>query len=129
MTPQDAGVGWAVGKKKADFVGIRGLTRPDLVAEGRRQLIGLRTKDPKVVLEEGAQIVADPNQPVPMKMLGFVTSSYWSETLGHSIALALVEGGFGRKGDTLYVPMENETIAVEVCDTIFLDKEGARLNV
>ena len=129
VTPQDAGVGWAVGKKKADFVGIRGLTRPDLVAEGRRQLIGLRTKDPKVVLEEGAQIVADPNQPVPMKMLGFVTSSYWSETLGHSIALALVEGGFGRKGDTLYVPMENETIAVEVCDTIFLDKEGARLNV
>ena len=96
VTPQDAGVGWAVGKKKADFVGIRGLTRPDLVAEGRRQLIGLRTKDPKVVLEEGAQIVADPNQPVPMKMLGFVTSSYWSETLGHSIALALVEGGFGR---------------------------------
>ena len=129
VTPYDAGVGWAVGKKKADFVGIRGLKRPDLVAEGRRQLIGLRTKDPKVVLEEGAQIVADPNQPVPMKMLGFVTSSYWSETLGHSIALALVEGGFDRKGDTLYVPMENETIAVEVCDTIFLDKEGARLNV
>jgi len=129
VTPYDAGVGWAVGKKKADFVGIRGLKRPDLVAEGRRQLIGLKTKDPKVVLEEGAQIVADPNQPVPMKMLGFVTSSYWSETLGHSIALALVEGGFDRNGDTLHVPMENETIAVEVCDTIFLDKEGARLNV
>ena len=25
VTPFDAGVGWAVGKKKVDFVGIRGL--------------------------------------------------------------------------------------------------------
>ncbi|MCB1385222.1 MAG: sarcosine oxidase subunit alpha [Nitratireductor sp.] len=129
VTPADAGVAWAIGRKKTDFVGIRGLMRPDLVAEGRRQLIGLKTRDPKVVLEEGAQIVVDPNQPIPMKMLGFVTSSYWSETLGHSVAMALVEGGFGRMGETLYVPMENETIAVEVCSPIFYDKEGARLNV
>ncbi|MCC0021256.1 MAG: sarcosine oxidase subunit alpha [Nitratireductor sp.] len=128
VTPYDAGLGWAVGKKKSDFVGIRGLTRPDIVAEGRRQLIGLKTKDPKVVLEEGAQIVADPNQPIPMKMLGFVTSSYWSSNLDRSIAMALVEGGFDRKGQTLYVPMENETIAVEVCDTAFFDAKGDRLN-
>ncbi len=129
VTPEDAGVAWAIGKKKSDFVGIRGLKRTDLVAEGRRQLIGLRTRDARIVLEEGAQIVDDPNQQIPMKMIGFVTSSYWSETLGHSIAMALVEDGFKRKGETLYVPMPNETIAVEVCDPIFYDKEGARLNV
>src|SRR5690606_13059756 len=75
VTPDDAGLTWAIGKKKTDFVGIRGLQRPDLVAPGRRQLVGLKTVDPKIVLEEGAQIVADPNQPVPMKMIGFVTSS------------------------------------------------------
>ena len=34
VTPDDAGLDWAVGKKKTDFVGIRGLTRPDLVAAG-----------------------------------------------------------------------------------------------
>ncbi|MGB7335747.1 MAG: sarcosine oxidase subunit alpha [Salaquimonas sp.] len=129
VTPYDAAVGWAIGKNKTDFVGIRGLKRTDLIAEGRRQLIGLRTKDPKIVLEEGAQIVADSNQPIPMKMIGFVTSSYWSETLGHSIAMALVQDGFKLKGETLFVPMPNETIAVEVCDPIFYDKEGARLNV
>jgi len=129
VTPYDAAVGWAIGKKKTDFVGIRGLKRTDLVAEGRRQLVGLRTKDPKIVLEEGAQIVSDPNQPIPMKMIGFITSSYWSETLGHSIAMALVEDGFNLKGETLHVPMPNETIAIEVCDPIFYDKEGARLNV
>jgi sarcosine oxidase subunit alpha len=56
------------------------------------------------VLEEGAQIVDDPNQPIPMKMIGHVTSSYWSENCGRSIALALVAGGNDRMGQTLYVP-------------------------
>lgn len=128
VTPFDAGLAWAVSKKKTDFVGIRGLKRPDLVKEGRKQLVGLRTKDPKLVLEEGAQIVADPNQPVPMKMLGHVTSAYWSENCGHSIAFALVEGGQSRTGQTLYVPMPDRTVAVEVTDMVFIDKEGARLN-
>lgn len=128
VTPDDAGLSWAVGKKKADFVGIRGLKRPDIVREGRKQLVGLRTKDPKVVLDEGAQIVADPNQPKPMKMLGHVTSSYWSENLGHSIALALVAGGRSKMGQTLYVPMPDRVIPVEVCDMVFYDKEGGRIN-
>jgi sarcosine oxidase subunit alpha len=129
ITPHDAGLSWAVSKKKTDFVGIRGLMRDDLVADGRKQLVGLKTKDPKVVLEEGAQIVADPNQPIPMKMLGHVTSSYWSENCGHSIALAIVEGGRSIKGQTLYVPMIDRTIEVEIVDTVFVDQDGGRLNV
>jgi sarcosine oxidase subunit alpha len=128
VTPQDAGVGWAVSRAKTDFVGIAGLRRPDLVAEGRRQLVGLRTRDPGIVLEEGAQLVVDAHQPVPMEMLGFVTSSYWSQNLGHSIALALLENGRNRIGQTLYVPMPNATIAVEVVPTVFLDEKGERVN-
>jgi sarcosine oxidase subunit alpha len=128
VTPDDAGLNWAVSKKKTDFVGIRGLKRPDLVKEGRKQLVGLVTKDPMTVLEEGAQIVANPNQPKPMTMLGHVTSSYWSENLGKSIAFALVAGGRARKGETLYVPMPDKTIAVEVIDMVFFDKEGGRIN-
>jgi len=128
VTPYDAGVGWAIGKKKADFVGIRGLKRPDLVAEGRRQLVGLKTKNPQTVLEEGAQIVDDPNQSIPMKMTGFVTSSYWSQTLGKSIALAVIENGHNRMGETIYVPMENETHEVEITGTVFYDPKGERIN-
>ncbi|AFL53844.1 sarcosine oxidase subunit alpha [Sinorhizobium fredii] len=128
LTPHDAGLSWAVSKKKRDFVGIRGLKRPDLVKDGRKQLVGLLTKDPKVVLEEGAQIVADPNQPKPMTMLGHVTSSYWSPNCGRSIALAVVAGGQARLGETLYVPMADRTIAVEVSDMVFFDKEGGRLH-
>jgi sarcosine oxidase, subunit alpha len=128
VTTGDAGLDWAVGKKKTDFVGIRGMMRPDLVTAGRRQLVGLRTKDPKVVLEEGAQIVEGPKQPIPMKMIGHVTSSYWSENCGRSIALALVEGGRERMGSTLYVPMPDRVIEVEVSGMVFFDDKGERLN-
>ncbi|MCO6180002.1 sarcosine oxidase subunit alpha [Ciceribacter sp. RN22] len=128
LTPDDAGLAWAVSKKKTDFVGIRGLKRPDLVKEGRKQLVGLLTKDPNTVLEEGAQIVADPNQPKPMTMLGHVTSSYWSPNAGRSIAIAMVAGGRNRMGETLYVPMADKTIAVEVTDMVFFDKEGVRIH-
>ena len=81
-----------------------------------------------MVLEEGAQIVADPNQPMPMKMIGHVTSSYWSENCGRSIALALVADGRDRMGQTLYVPMPDGTIEVEVTGTVFFDEKGERLN-
>ncbi|MDS7595085.1 sarcosine oxidase subunit alpha [Agrobacterium tumefaciens] len=128
VTPDDAGLSWAVSKKKTDFVGIRGLKRPDLMRSGRKQLVGLLTKDPSIVPEEGGQIVADPNQPKPMTMLGHVTSAYWSENLGRSIAFALVADGRARMGETLYIPLVDKTIAVEVTDMVFLDKEGARLN-
>ena len=128
VTPDDAGLNWAVAKSKRDFVGIRGMKRPDLVAPGRKQLVGLLTEDPKQVLEEGAQIVADPNQPVPMKMLGHVTSSYRSENCGRSIAMALVADGRALEGKTLYVPMADEVIRVTVTGTVFFDKEGERIN-
>ena len=128
VTPQDAGLSWAIAKSKPDFVGIRGLKRVDLVAPGRRQLVGLKTKDAKTVLEEGAQIVADPNQPIPMKMVGFVTSSYWSENCGRSIAMGLIEGGFDKIGQTVYVPMPDRVIEAEICKPVFFDEEGGRIN-
>ncbi len=129
VTPYDAGLDWAVGKKKPDFVGKRSMARPDIVAAGRKHLVGLLTDDPNVVLEEGAQIVADPNQPVPMTMIGHVTSSYWSEALGRSIALALVVGGQDKMGETLHIPMPGKTHCAKVSTMVFYDPEGARLNV
>jgi sarcosine oxidase subunit alpha len=129
VTPYDAGLDWAVGKKKVDFVGKRSLARPDIIAPGRKQLVGLLTDDPNVVLEEGAQIVADPNQPIPMTMIGHVTSSYWSEALGRSIAMALVAGGADRMGETLHIPMPGKTHTAKVSSMVFYDEQGARLNV
>ncbi|HMR54060.1 MAG TPA: sarcosine oxidase subunit alpha [Amaricoccus sp.] len=130
LTPDDAGLTWAIGKAKPDFVGKRSLTRPDMVAKGRKQLVGLLTDDPKVVLQEGAQIVADPAQPKPMTMIGHVTSSYWSDALGRSIAMAVVVDGRDRDGQTLHVPMPDGTITAKVVKgTVFLDPENARISV
>jgi sarcosine oxidase subunit alpha len=128
VTPDDVGLSGMVGKAKPDFVGKRSLTRPDFVKANRKQLVGLKAVDPKVVLEEGAQVVTDPHVKMPVPMIGHVTSSYWSESLQRGIALALVAGGRARMGETLYVPMPKQLIAVEVVDPVFVDKEGTRLN-
>ncbi|RUM98437.1 sarcosine oxidase subunit alpha [Pseudaminobacter arsenicus] len=128
LTPDDAGLGWAIGKAKPDFVGKRSLTRSDMLSPGRKQLVGLLTRDPATVLEEGAQIVDDPSQALPMKMIGHVTSSYWSEALGRSIALAVIEGGRARQGQTIHVPMPGKAHAAEITGTVFLDPENKRLN-
>jgi sarcosine oxidase subunit alpha len=121
---------WAVGSKKPDFVGKRSLARPDMTAPGRKQLVGLLTEDPQDVLEEGAQIVADPDQPVPMTMLGHVTSSYHSATLGRSIAMAVIADGRARDGQVIHVPMPGRTIRARVtASTVFYDPEGSRLDV
>ena len=128
VTPDDLGLSGMIAKSKRDFVGKRSLRRPDLVVAHRKQLVGLLTDDPRTVLEEGAQIVEDPAQPIPMRMIGHVTSSYPSTTLGHSIALALVEGGRARIGSTLHVPMPGRTIAVRVVAPVFHDQAGERLD-
>jgi sarcosine oxidase subunit alpha len=129
LTPEDAGLTWAIGKAKPDFVGKRSLVRPDMVAKGRKQLVGLLTEDPKAVLEEGAQIVADPSQPKPMTMIGHVTSSYWSEALGRSIAMAVVVDGRERDGQVLHIPMPDRTLTARVVkSTVFYDPENTRLS-
>jgi sarcosine oxidase subunit alpha len=128
VTPDDAGLAWAVGKSKTDFVGKRSLERSSMKDPNRKQLVGLRTRDAGVVLEEGAQVAARPGQQPPMKLIGHVTSSYASSVLGHSIALALVAGGRARLGQTLYVPMPGGDVEVEVTSPVFYDPSGARIH-
>ena len=127
VTPYDAGLAWAIGKGKPDFVGKRGLARPAMHAPDRKQLVGLLTVDPAIVLEEGAQVADVPAQAPPMRVIGHVTSSYPSAVLGRSIALALVAGGRLRIGHNLYVPTPRGDIAVTVTSPVFHDAEGVRL--
>ena len=128
VTPDDAGLAWAIGKSKPDFVGKRSLQRPAMSSPERRQLVGLLTADPKVVLEEGSQVMAQSLAPVPTRPLGHVTSSYYSAALGRSIAMALVAGGRARHGQTLYVPSPQGEAAVQVAGAVFYDPAGARIN-
>ncbi len=128
VTPSDLGMDWIVSKKKPDFIGRRSLSRADMLRADRKQLVGLRTHDPEEILPEGGQIVAETRPTPPMDMIGHVTSSYHSAALGHSIALALVKGGRDRKGETVYVPLEDQVVACEIVEPVFYDPEGARQN-
>ena len=127
MTPIDLQMDWIVSKKKYDFIGKRSLYRSDTMREDRKQLVGLATDDPAEVLEEGAQIVSDTNLK-PVKMLGHVTSSYYSPNLNKSIALAVVRGGKNMMGKKLFIPMVDKNINVTIVDPVFFDKENVRLN-
>jgi sarcosine oxidase subunit alpha len=128
LTPDDAGLTWAIGKTKPDFVGKRSLERSSMKSADRKQLVGLRAKDPNIVLDEGAQVAAKPGQKPPMELIGHVTSSYASSVLGYSIALAVIAGGRARLGQTLYVPMPDGDLEVEVTSPVFYDPTGARIN-
>ena len=128
VTPDDAGLTWAVGKLKKDFIGKRSLARPDMLKPGRKQLVGLVTRDPNVLLEEGAQITREARPALGAPALGHVTSSYCSAELGRAIALAMVADGRARTGETLHVQMPAGGIAVEIVGPVFVDPKGERLN-
>lgn len=131
VTPEDLGMQWCVGYKKPySWIGRRALTRPDTRREDRKQLVGLKPLDAQQVLQEGAQIVLEREVRIPMAMHGHVTSSYYSPTLGHGFALALLKGGSKRIGQTVYLPMADGTVhAAEVVSPIFYDPKGERQHV
>ncbi|WP_330341978.1 sarcosine oxidase subunit alpha family protein [Streptomyces sp. NBC_00557] len=127
VTPQDLGMGWAVSKKKPDFIGKRSYARADTVRPDRKHLVGLLPEDPAVFLPEGTHLVADSELPAPpVPMLGHVTSSYRSAALDRTFALALVKGGRDRIGERLYAPVGDRLVPVTVASPVLYDPEGAR---
>jgi sarcosine oxidase subunit alpha len=105
MTPDDVGLAGMIAKAKPDFVGKRSLARPDLI---------------------GAQIVADPAAPMPIPMLGHVTSSYWSANCDRSIALAVVADGRNLLGRKLHATTPAGFAPVTVSAPVFFDPKGER---
>ncbi len=125
VTPQDLGMSWIVSTKKA-FIGQRSHRRADSARPDRRQLVGLLPEDLEALLPEGAQLVLQPDGSIPAKIVGHVTSSYRSATLGRTFALALLQSGRERLGETVYAPVNGHVIAATVTEPIFYDKENRR---
>jgi heterotetrameric sarcosine oxidase gamma subunit len=93
VIPQDLGLGWAMSKKKADFLGKRGQERAEMTAPDRWRLVGLETVDGSV-LPDGAYAVAPGrNANGQRNVQGRVTSTYHSPTLGRGIAMGLIRAG------------------------------------
>jgi len=129
-TPIDVGLDGLISKKKTDFIGKRSLEQSYLKDPNRKQLVGLLTEEPADVLPDGAYAVRAVKDKPPMEMIGQITSSYFSPTLERSIAMALIENGRARMGDTLSFPLEGgKVMRATIVDPVFYDKEGARQNV
>jgi sarcosine oxidase subunit alpha len=128
QTPHDLNLSWIVSKKK-EFIGKRSLQLPYLQQAERPQLVGLLPEKVDEVLPEGAYITvlnAKPDEHGKTSHTGFVTSSYYSPTLGRSFALALVANGLNRMGEQVSLPIGKNVLVATICDAIFIDKENIR---
>ena len=129
VTPVDLGMNWLLSKGK-DYLGRRSLARSDCRRRNRKHLVGLRSVDGRTVLPEGTQLVDDPAVPPPVPMCGHVTSSYYSACLDRPIALALVAGGRGRRGETIHAALPGrDALPVEIVAPVFYDPKGERQHV
>ena len=59
---------------------------------------------------KGRSSSLDPSAPIPMPMVGHVTSSYRSAALGRTFALAMVKAGRSRIGERVFAPLPDRTI-------------------
>jgi sarcosine oxidase subunit alpha len=119
----EAGLGGLVKLDKDDFVG-----KPELFwqqQEGVQQLlVGLAPVDPSVVPPEGCQIVDGANG-----ILGRITSSRRSPTLGRSICLGYVRRAYAEPGAVVSVqlPDGRRIPATVTPQPAFFDPDGMRL--
>ena len=130
VIPQDLGLSWAISKKKDDYLGKRAQERSHMTDPNRWRLVGLETLDGSV-LPDGAYAVGEgTNANGQRNMIGRVTSTYHSPTLGKGIAMGLVEHGPERLGEVLTFPkVDGGAVEARIVSPVFLDPEGERQNV
>ncbi len=130
VIPQDLNLGWAISKKKPDYLGKRGQERTHLADPNRWKLVGLETLDGSVI-PDGAYAVSPGNNANGQRNTeGRVTSTYYSPTLKRGIAMGLVRNGPERIGQTVEFPKVGGTsVVAKICDPVFYDKDGEKQNV
>ncbi len=128
-TAADLGLRRALAKRK-DFVGRVMAQRPALQDPDRAALVGLRPCTPGAVLQAGAHLIPAGAPAIAANDHGHITSAAFSATLGHWIALALLNGGLRRQGERLRAvnPLQGAESDVEVVAPTFHDPESRALH-
>ena len=129
LTARDLGLGRMMSQKK-DHVGRVMAQRPALIAPDRPALVGLRPVDRAARLRAGAHFLPVGAAATAANDEGYMTSVAFSPMLGHWIGLGVVKRGPQRIGERVraYDPVRNGDVEVEICNPVFFDPEGARLN-
>lgn len=117
--------------KKKDFIGRALAQRPALQHPNRPALVGLRPTTPGAPLQAGAHLIPRAAPAAAEHDQGHITSAAYSETLGHWIALGLLNNGRARHGEIFRAtnPLQDLETEVEVVAPIFHDPEGHALHV
>jgi len=122
-TPLDLGWGNIIERKPGDFVGRRALVLPEYQRPERLQLIGVMPAEAGATLANGAHLI----RPSVKRSEGYLTSAYFSPTLGHAVALGRLESGRQRIGEELMLFDEGRTARVRVVSPVFYDPANSRL--
>lgn len=129
VIPQDLGLGWAISKKKTDYIGKRAQERSHMTSPDRWKLVGLESVDGRMI-PDGAYVPAEGhNANGQRNTQGRVTSTYISPTLSKPIAMGLVWKGPDRMGEVIeFTNPGGEPVKARIVDPVFYDKEGTRSN-
>jgi heterotetrameric sarcosine oxidase alpha subunit len=130
VTPGDLGFARMVSATKPDFIGKAMLAREGLQAADRPRLVGVKPVDPAQGFRTGAHILKNGDAATLENDLGYVTSSAYSPSLGHTIGLALVKHGPERIGEKVIVwnGLRNEFTEAVLCHPVFIDPENEKLH-
>ncbi|SLN55918.1 Aminomethyltransferase [Pseudoruegeria aquimaris] len=127
-TAFDIGMGRMVSARK-DCIGKAASRREGLSGPEREQLVGLRPVLPEGRLPAGAHLFSENRPPTRENSEGYVTSTCFSPSLGHEIALGFLKNGPLRRGEV--VKLVDHLRGVEtlctVCDPVFIDPDGGRM--
>lgn len=124
--PHDLGVDGPRRKRNSDYVGRRSLFTEVANAQRRLQFVGLTVADHGPSLAAGAHAVVKANDKT--RSQGFVTSSYHSPALERPIALALIECGASRHGETIDLQHLGMLRRATITTPCAFDPTGERLN-
>ena len=120
----DLGMAWIMSKTKGDYIGKRSVEIRQRNSQSRRQLVGLLPDDPEHLIDENAPITPQGRRE---KSEGLVTACVWSVVQKRVIALALLQDGRKRMGETVYIRRKDKVVTATITAPCFHDPKGRLL--
>ena len=119
-SPWEMGLGWAVSKKKPDYLGRDGVLKKE--GQEKVRLNGVSCPSASGIIAGGTDLMLDG------KKVGVVSSSEYSHRLGRSLGLAHLDPAIAA-GTKLKLGTEANAPEVTVEDLPFYDKEKKRMRM
>ncbi len=120
----DLGMNWIMSRKKPDYLGKRSVALRRSTGGIRRELVGLLPNDPNRAIPEGAPLTPGGRKQATE---GLTTACVWSVANKRWVALALLENGHSRHGETVHVRLRDDVIPATVTAPVHYDPAGEKL--